>query len=94
MDSMLPVRILTRRFTFGGSMQRYVYMHVVDRYFGAVSVLGVKNDQKGGEVFLSNEDHVNVQQDLGVDASAYLAVAIGAQFATKRMPLVQVLESL
>lgn len=62
-------------------------VHVVDRYFGAVSVLGVKNDQKGGEVFLSKENHVNVQQDLGVDAADYLAVAIGAQFATKRMPL-------
>jgi ADP-heptose:LPS heptosyltransferase len=61
-------------------------LHVVDRYFRAVASLGVKNDQKNGELFLRPEDHVDVNQNLGVDVSGYLAIAIGAQFATKRMP--------
>jgi ADP-heptose:LPS heptosyltransferase len=61
--------------------------HVVDRYFGAVSQLGVANDKKAGELYLSEKDKVSVQQTLGVEPGRYLSVAIGAQFATKQMPL-------
>lgn len=72
-------------------------LHVVDRYFGAVRILGVQNDQKGAELFLSVQDKVDVKHELGFESGNYIAVAIGAQFATKRMPeelLVNVLQKL
>jgi ADP-heptose:LPS heptosyltransferase len=70
-------------------------VHVVDRYFKAVEKLGVKNDQKPCEFHLKEHDLVSVQKEFGLEKGSFLAVAIGAQFFTKRMPphkLVEVLE--
>lgn len=72
-------------------------LHVVDRYFGAVTTLGVKNDSKGNELFFGPEDYIDVKHTFEVEPSTYLVVAIGAQFATKRMPaelLVKVLNNI
>jgi len=63
--------------------------HVVDRYFEAVEELGVKNDLKNCEYFIVPKDVVDVQKTIGVEASSYLSVAIGAQFATKILPVEQ-----
>lgn len=54
--------------------------HIVDRYFDTVSVLGVKNDNKGldfftGEVISPVVPFIN-----------YFAVAIGAKHETKKLP--------
>lgn len=62
-------------------------IHVVDRYFGAVASLGINKDEKGCELFLSENDHVNMSQTFELDPFHYMSVALGAQFATKRMPL-------
>lgn len=60
-------------------------LHVVDRYFEAVRPLGVKNDQLPGELFLSEQDVVS---DLPFEvAESFVAVAMGAQFGTKQLPM-------
>lgn len=59
-------------------------VHVVDRYFETVKSLGVKNDQQGIDYFIPDKEVV-IPDEWGVQ-SPYIAVAIGAQFKTKRLP--------
>jgi len=59
-------------------------VHIVDRYFEAVKTLGVKNDQKGLD-FRVQIDFISFSKRFPT-TDKYIAVAIGAQFATKRMP--------
>lgn len=71
--------------------------HVVNRYFETVAKIGVKNDKKNNQFHLSSESTVNVLTSYQLEAKSYLAVAIGAQFATKRIPgakLIEILEHL
>jgi ADP-heptose:LPS heptosyltransferase len=67
-------------------------VHVVDRYFEAVKALNVTNDQQGIDFFIPKEYEVNIAETYGLNI--YLAVAIGAQFATKRLPEHKLLEIL
>ncbi|MES2798804.1 MAG: glycosyltransferase family 9 protein [Bacteroidota bacterium] len=59
-------------------------LHIVDRYFIAVAKLGVVNELKNCEYYLSTEDQVDVQSQLGIEKKHFIAIAIGAQFATKQ----------
>lgn len=68
-------------------INRMPHLHIVDRYFGAVEKLGVKNDGSHCNVMLNSKDVVDVKSTLNVTPKDYLAVAIGAQFATKTMPI-------
>ncbi|MBL1279486.1 MAG: glycosyltransferase family 9 protein [Fluviicola sp.] len=61
-------------------------MHIVERYFDTVASLGVKNDRLPCEYFIVENDEVDVQQALNVEAKKFVAIAIGAQFKTKKMP--------
>jgi len=61
-------------------------LHVVDRYFETVQHLGVKNDAKKGEFYIEEVNRVDVRKEFGFSPKKYIAVAIGAQFATKRLP--------
>ncbi|WP_417264798.1 glycosyltransferase family 9 protein [Brumimicrobium sp.] len=67
-------------------------IHIVDRYFEAVKPLGVKNDHKGID-FRIKIDFISFSKRFPT-TDKYLAVAIGAQFATKRMPAEQMSEIL
>lgn len=60
-------------------------IHIVDRYFKAVESLGVKNDQLPCDYFISEKEQVQTEKLLNVHPKSYLTIAIGAQFATKRM---------
>jgi ADP-heptose:LPS heptosyltransferase len=62
-------------------------IHVVDRYFGTLAQLGIHNKGKRGELFLSPDDYVNTYKTFGHLPGTYLTVAVGAQYATKRMPV-------
>jgi ADP-heptose:LPS heptosyltransferase len=62
-------------------------VHVVDRYFEAVKPLGISNPQKNCELFISVDQQVNTELEFGLKPKSYVCIAIGAQFATKRMPL-------
>jgi len=60
-------------------------VHIVDRYFEAVVPIGVKNDGKGIEVHIPKNEQIVTEEYF--EGKPYLAVAVGAQFATKRLPV-------
>lgn len=75
-------------------INRMPKVHVVDRYFEAVKHLGVKNDLLPCDFFLTADDEVNLPEH-SLEKKNFIAVSMGAQFATKQMPvelMVQVLE--
>lgn len=60
--------------------------HIVDRYMETVKHLGVESDNKGLEFFIAEKDKItpaDLNPELGGE---YVAFAIGAQHATKRLP--------
>lgn len=59
-------------------------VHIVERYFKTVEKLHVVNDQQPCDFFLLPSDEVQLR-DFGVENQRFVAFAIGAQFATKRM---------
>lgn len=61
-------------------------VHVVDRYFEAVKHLGVTSDGLGCDIVLTEKDQVNLAE-YQLTEKQFLAVAMGAQFATKQMPI-------
>lgn len=66
-------------------------VHVVERYFKAVKKLQVVNDNLPCDFFLQTDDEIEVNS-LGVESKKFIAFAIGAQFATKRMPISKMIE--
>lgn len=66
--------------------------HIVDRYMDTVSPLGVKNDQKGLDYFISPAEEVDVQQVLPPQFhDGYEVLVAGGSYFTKRIPLHQLL---
>ncbi|MEM6876948.1 MAG: glycosyltransferase family 9 protein [Bacteroidota bacterium] len=65
-------------------------LHIVDRYMDTVRPLGVTNDGKGLDYFISTKDQVNLVSH-GLPAN-YLAFVLGAAHATKRMEEEQMAE--
>lgn len=68
-------------------IDRMPKLHVVERYFKAVEVLGVKNDHQPGDYFITENDKVDTISEFGLEPKSYIAIAIGAQFKTKQMPV-------
>lgn len=62
-------------------------VHIVDRYFEAVKPLGVMNDGKGLDYFITQQNVVSLSVLPESHRSGYIAVTAGAKFATKEMPL-------
>jgi len=60
-------------------------IHIVDRYFETVKKLGVKNDNTGLDYFIPSNKEIDTVQ-YGFAPHEYIAFAIGAKFATKRLP--------
>lgn len=69
-------------------------LHLVDRYFQAVKKLGVVNDSKNNTFFISAENEIDIKKQFNLSAKSYIAVVIGAQFSTKRIPLDKLIEIL
>lgn len=61
-------------------------VHVVDRYFEAVKHLGVTSDGLGCDIVLTEKDQVNLAE-YQLTEKQFLAVAMGAQFKTKQLPI-------
>jgi len=53
--------------------------HIVDRYFEALELWGVENDEKGMDFFIQEKNVENLPQ-------CYVVMAIGAAHQTKKMP--------
>ena len=60
-------------------------LHIVDRYFETVKFLGIQNDLKNCDYFIPTNAEIDIKTSFGFEE--YIAIAIGAQFATKRLPL-------
>lgn len=61
-------------------------VHIVDRYLKTVSSWGVLNDGKGLDYGISDSDRVVLDRLPESHRNGFVAVAIGAQHATKRLP--------
>ena len=63
--------------------------HIVDRYIKTIEKLGIKNDGKGLDYFISENETVDTYAVWGIQPNSYTSLVIGAAHATKRMPLDQ-----
>lgn len=61
-------------------------LHVVDRYFETVAHLGVKPDGKPGDFYIDASNEIDPRV-YGLQPFKYVTIAIGAQHATKRLPV-------
>lgn len=68
-------------------------VHVVDRYFEAVKSLGVINDLAPCDFYIDAANEVDLTE-YGLQKNRYIGFAIGAQYATKRMPVEKMKEIL
>ena len=73
-------------------MDRLPRIHIVDRYMETVKHLGVANDNKGLELFIPTDREVDRNTLPDTHRSGYVALAIGAAHATKRLPPFQLIE--
>jgi ADP-heptose:LPS heptosyltransferase len=73
-------------------INRLPAIHIVDRYLNAASALGVENDNEGLDYFIPEKDNVVLSSSGDFEAGNYVAIAIGAQHATKRLPLHKLIE--
>ncbi|MEI7662997.1 MAG: glycosyltransferase family 9 protein [Bacteroidota bacterium] len=65
-------------------------VHIVDRYFRAVESMGVKNDGKGLDYFIPEEDEVDLESLPVAHHGGYIAVVIGGKHQTKIFPVEKV----
>ncbi len=65
-------------------------VHIVERYFKAVEKIGVVNDGKGLDYFIPPS--VSEKMADWKLKSPFIAIAIGAQFATKKLPNAQLVK--
>lgn len=61
-------------------------VHIVDRYLRTVEHLGVVNDGKGLDLFIPPEREVPLTTLPAAHQRGYIALCIGAGYATKRLP--------
>jgi ADP-heptose:LPS heptosyltransferase len=61
-------------------------LHIVDRYLAAARRLGIQSDNRGLDYFIPAEEEVSLATLPGPFRQGYVAFAIGAQHATKRLP--------
>ena len=73
-------------------LNRLPHVHIVDRYLAAASALGVKDDGKGLDYFITAQDEVDLQSLPEPFRQGYIAFAIGAQHYTKRLPTERIIE--
>ena len=67
-------------------------VHIVDRYFEAVEPLGVKNDGRGLEFYIS-ETNMMQEPDLPEEfRNGFYAIVVGGSYNTKVMPAEKVIE--
>lgn len=60
--------------------------HIVDRYMQTVESLGIKNDKKGLDYFITAENEVNISTLPTSHQNGYIGFVIGAKHFTKQLP--------
>lgn len=66
--------------------------HIVDRYFEAVKELGVINDFKGLDFFVSQENQYDISKLPSAFQDGFHAFVIGGTYKTKILPAVKIVE--
>jgi ADP-heptose:LPS heptosyltransferase len=66
--------------------------HIVDRYMEAAAPLGVVNDDAGLDYFIPEKDEVEHNWLPETHQNGYVAYVIGAQHATKKLPVNRMIE--
>lgn len=66
--------------------------HIVDRYLDTVRPLGVRNDGLGLDYFIPDHERVDTGQLPATHRPGYVAYALGGQHATKKLPLLRMIE--
>lgn len=62
--------------------------HIVDRYFETVESIGVKNDGKGLDYFINDNDEIDIQLSLpSLFHEEYNALVVGGSYFTKQIPI-------
>jgi ADP-heptose:LPS heptosyltransferase len=72
-------------------INRLPKLHIVDRYMETIKFFIDENDQKGLDYFISASDEINLDSLPEHFRKNYIAFAIGAQHATKRLPLEKII---
>ena len=74
-------------------IDRLPRIHIVQRYLAAAAPLGVRDDGKGLDYFIPPSQEVDLATlPAPFRLGGYVAVAIGAQHATKRLPVEKLIE--
>jgi ADP-heptose:LPS heptosyltransferase len=68
-------------------INRLPKVHIVDRYMATVSSFGVRNDNRGLDYFISEEDVVPINSLPLSHQFGYIGIGIGAAHKTKKLPL-------
>ncbi|MXV52532.1 glycosyl transferase [Pedobacter sp. HMF7647] len=98
---LIKLQLKAKAYSFNKlNVQKWLYVkfkinllpsvHIVDRYLETASFLGVKNDGKGLDYFLLKQ--YQLETLLPVTHQKYIGVVIGAQHATKRLPVHKLIE--
>ncbi len=79
------------------NIQKYIFtalkinvlpkVHIVDRYLKTVESFGVKNDGKGLDYFICNQDETTLKDIPAAHHLGYIACVIGAALNTKKWPI-------
>ncbi|MCB2378062.1 glycosyltransferase family 9 protein [Hymenobacter sp. BT635] len=67
-------------------------VHIVERYLAAAAALGVHDDRQGLDYFIPPDQEVDLHTLPSGFQRGYVAFAIGAQHATKRLPTERIIE--
>lgn len=64
-------------------------LHIVDRYMETVEQFGVRNDERGLDYFIPDNEHVKESDIPTAHHAGYVAMVIGGAHNTKKYPLEQ-----
>lgn len=67
-------------------------IHIVDRYFEAVKHFDIKNDGKGLDFFIPENEEIDVKVRFGILPDTYVAFAIGGAHEGKKLPLHKIIK--
>jgi ADP-heptose:LPS heptosyltransferase len=68
-------------------------IHIVDRYFGAVKKLHIKNDGEGLDYFIPSSDVISISDYFPDEfAKGFIVLVVGSKQQTKQMPLEKMME--
>jgi heptosyltransferase-2 len=100
---IIKLRLGVRSYSFDKlNLRKWIYVrwkvnampnvHIVDRYMATVQPLGVQNDGRGLDYFIPYRDHVEADWLPETHRHNYVAYAIGGQHATKKLPVLRMIE--